>query len=44
MMILKQILSKQGDWIYPTQVKDQWPFPCEDVNDISGSIKTGEFL
>jgi hypothetical protein len=43
-MDLKEIGWKGVEWIHLAEDRDQWWAFCERGNELSGSIKGGEFL
>ena len=43
-MYLQEVGSGCGDWMELAQDRDRWRALCEYGNELSGSIKCGEFL
>jgi hypothetical protein len=43
--IFKKLDGEAGmDWMDLTEVRERWWAPCECGNELSGSVKCGEFL
>ena len=43
-MDLQEVIRGCGDWMELAQDRDRWWGACEYRNELSGSIKCGEFL
>jgi hypothetical protein len=43
-MDLQEVGGGYGDWMELAQDRDRWRGTCECGNELSGSIKCGEFL